>query len=743
MQETVVRNMPFCEEFIIVTNAAYEFIVEGQMRVFQGLKYRCVYEETARNTAAPISLLSMLSNPSELLYVVTADTIIEGSTYKESVLEAMELAKREHIVVFGIKADSPNVRFGYIHRDGQEVLEFREKPSYEEAYSYIENGDYLWNSGMFLMSAGDFVQELRMNDPKYYQQCCAAAARIDVSRADIVLTKDILEMLPEVSVEKKVFEHSIRMKVVEADYQWVDVDELEDVIPYFEKWGTKDVILQDCERVSVVNQTKKQLVVAQQLKDMMVINTEDALYIAPQGTASNQIKDIIRENRKKYGNYFHENRVVYRPWGNYEVINQGNGFKVKKATIYPGKTMYSHIHEYRSEHWSVVSGRAQITLDGRTKEYAVNESIYVPMGIAHQVSNYQEENLIIIEVSIGDNIVESDTIRAQDNVTELVTQADSISRLEPAFKDYLWGGTKLKGIYDKKCDYDIVAESWELSAHPAGQSVIAEGRYKGKLFGDYLKKIDKTALGWKCQAYEEFPILIKLIDAREKLSIQVHPQDEFALVKEGEYGKNEMWYILECEENASLYCGFKRDVTKEELLQAIEQEQLPELLQEVKVQRGDTVFIPAGTIHAIGAGILLCEIQQNSNSTYRIYDYGRTDKYGNTRELHLDKAMQVLDYSGKTQAVITRHEVVECNGYSKQLLGQCKYFECVKLEVKEEAQLMLEDSSFTAVHVIDGSGVIEVEDKSLTYTLGDTFFIPAGKRKLTIWGKGIFILTRV
>lgn len=743
LQETIVRNMPYCDEFVIVTNTGYEFIVEGQMQVFQGLKYGCIYEECARNTAASITLISMLSNPSELLYVVASDTIIEGAMYKENVLEAMSLAKKGNLVVFGIGADEPNTRFGYIHRVGNQVLEFKEKPSVQQAEDYIASGEYLWNSGMFLVCAGDFVQEVKLQQPELYQQCRIMAQQLRTDRKMVAFGGEQWKQMPSLSVEKAIFEKSSMMKVVEAGFSWVDIDELEDVLPLVEQRGEKDTILQECQNVSVVNRTHRQLVVGEKLQNLMIINTEDALYVAPKGEESS-IKEIMQENHQEYGHYFERNRVAYRQWGTYQVLSQDNGFKVKKVTIYPGKKISFHKHGFRSEHWSIVSGCARITLGEVTKEYHVNESIYVPMGVIHQVSNPSEDNLIIIEVGIGENIVESDMIRIEEQKEKTAAyEPESIIRLEPAYKDYLWGGTGLRDIYHKKCDYDIIAESWELSAHPSGQSVIAEGRYKGMLFGDYISKIDKSNLGWKCQAYEEFPILIKFIDAKEKLSIQVHPGDEFALVEEGEYGKNEMWYIMDCQEGASLYCGFKQEVTAEELQKAIEEETLLNLLNEVKVKKGDTIFIPAGTIHAIGAGILVCEIQQNSNSTYRIYDYGRKDKYGNSRELHLDKALQVMNFSAEGMIQVQQELVQECTGYRKRILGQCKYFESTRIDVEKCAELTTEESSFTAVVITEGSGSISSEDKKLSFEPGDTFFVPAGKRKLIVEGRCQLIWTKV
>ena len=211
----------------------------------------------------------------------------------------------------------------------------------------------------------------------------------------------------------------------------------------------------------------------------------------------------------------------------------------------------------------------------------------------------------------------------------------AVFRLTPAFKDYIWGGTRLRDEYGKKCDYDKVAESWELSCHKDGASVVADGEDKGFTLAEYIDKHGKAVLGTDCEKFENFPILIKLIDAKDNLSVQVHPDNEYALRVEGEYGKTEMWYIVDCDEGATLLYGFKHEISKEEFAERIADNTLLEVTNAVPVKKGDVFFIQAGTLHAIGKGILIAEIQQNSNTTYRIYDYGRVGKDGKPRELHL------------------------------------------------------------------------------------------------------------
>ena len=219
-----------------------------------------------------------------------------------------------------------------------------------------------------------------------------------------------------------------------------------------------------------------------------------------------------------------------------------------------------------------------------------------------------------------------------------------IEKLSPAFKDYLWGGTKLRDVYGKKCDYEKVAESWELSTHPAGQSVIDGGEYDGLKFGEYLEKVGAKALGVNGAKFKEFPVLIKFIDAKQPLSVQVHPSDEYALRVEGEYGKTEMWYLLPSDADATLLCGLKQQITPTQYAEMVENDTICDAISRYDVKEGDCFFLPAGRIHAIGTGCFLAEIQQTSDVTYRIYDFKRKDKDGNFIWPGYGDNMRVLDW---------------------------------------------------------------------------------------------------
>ena len=296
----------------------------------------------------------------------------------------------------------------------------------------------------------------------------------------------------------------------------------------------------------------------------------------------------------------------------------------------------------------------------------------------------------------------------------------SILKLKPSCKAYIWGGQRLATEYgfDKTPESDIVAEAWVLSCHPAGPSTIVGGEYDGKTLADFVKERGKDVLGENCRRFEDFPILTKFIDARDNLSIQVHPDNEYALKNEGQYGKTEMWYILDAEPGASLYFGFKYEITKEEFAERIKSNTLLEVLNAVPVKKGDSFFIESGTLHAVGKGILLAEVQQNSNVTYRIYDYGRKGADGKTRELHVDKALAV-----------TKRAPAKMRNEDYPHVADCEYFTVDKLnldgKILRTVSGAVDEKSFLSVLILDGTGTMANGGEKISFKKGDSFFLPA------------------
>ena len=755
LQETVVRNMPYCDEFIIVTNEAYKNIVNGQMKAFQSLRYRLILEGTAKGTAAAIILGTMFANPTEFVLIVNSDNFIDGEGYKDAIISAKDMAKSGVIAAIGVKPEYQAKNLGYILRDNCDVCRLIPQVDFDscsseisDCYSYDEG--YLWNSGMLVFRAGDMINIVRKEQPELYGTCRTAKRKVPAIRRAIRFSENIMKDIPSGSIESLVLKDCDKLKVVEADITWKDIDNVCDIEQQHTEGKLDYIIKNDCSNVSVINNAQRKLVVANDLRDMVVVNTEDAVYISSQKSADN-IKEIVKDNMNQYETYFDYNRISYREWGIHELLNYSKGYKVKKVTVFPGMMMNLHQHELRAEYWSVVEGTATITLGTETKDYHKYESVFVPVGTKHRVANKTDKNVVIIEVGIGDSILENDLVKIYGYETGnnegnyVRSDSSPIVKLDPAFKDNLWGGTKIRDVFGKKCDYDVIGESWELSAHPDGQSRIADGYYKGMLFNDYLTIIGKEALGWKCQAQDRFPVLIKFIDAKQALSIQIHPDDEYALENENEYGKNEMWYVVDSEPGSYLYCGLSRDASKEEILERINNNTITDILNKIEVKAGDVVMVKAGTIHAIGAGVFICEIQQNSNCTYRMYDYDRRDKFGNPRELHVKKALDVVDNhkyikDNKTEFVIARNE-----HFTEERLVQCKYFEVYKYDVNDEAKITVDEASFVSVLFINGSGTIETDDyeKTMEFKAGDSFFVSAGLRSIIIKGQATMVVTRI
>ena len=307
-------------------------------------------------------------------------------------------------------------------------------------------------------------------------------------------------------------------------------------------------------------------------------------------------------------------------------------------------------------------------------------------------------------------------------------------KLTAPLKDYLWGGRRLKEEYGKKTSLEKVAESWELSCHKDGPSVIEDGEFAGLTLREYAEKAGGDVFGTDCASFEDFPLLIKLIDAEQNLSVQVHPSNEYALRVEGEYGKTEMWYIVDAKEGSSLIYGLNREIGKDEFARRIEDNTLLEVCRYVPVKKGDVFFIEAGTLHAIGAGILIAEIQQNSNSTYRVYDYGRVGADGKPRQLHIEKALDVtrLGPAAREPGAVGTPERV--GGAESVLLGTCDYFTATRICLDGEAAFTVTGASFHSLLVLEGEGELRWKDGSRRLRKGDSYFLPAGFGEYSLCG---------
>lgn len=310
--------------------------------------------------------------------------------------------------------------------------------------------------------------------------------------------------------------------------------------------------------------------------------------------------------------------------------------------------------------------------------------------------------------------------------------------LRPALKDAVWGGARLKNEFGKATDLTVVAESWELSAHPHGSSIIADGPLAGISLLEFFN-LHKPLCGTACQSLETFPILVKLIDAAEALSIQVHPDDAYARLHEGEPGKTEMWLVLDHDPGAFLYIGFSRPVSMEEMERRIADNTLEEVLQKVPVKKNDVFFLRAGTIHAINAGILVAEVQQSSDSTYRVYDYGRPGADSKPRALHVQKALDVTERAPANFSIPGSQAPQSSQGL--HCLAHCPFFTVQRLSLNGAHTQTLDGSSFLSVLCLDGSALLGEGSAALSLGKGDSAFVPADNAAFSLTGKGEFLFS--
>ena len=678
LQDTIVRNLPFADEFIIVTNESYKEIMESQLKAFQGLRYRIIYESKNCGTFATVSLASAFLNASDIMMVTVSDLIIEDGSYKDSVIKAKEIAK--------------NGAIANIVKD-------------------IGNDNVDDHAGIYVCMVGDFNHSLQKIFPDVSQLKKKVRRRLKTVKRNIAVPESIMEQFPHFRMQAELFARMDNVTPVEAAFSYKDVDDVYDVAELGKLAYENNIITSNCENVLLLNTAEKHLVVANNINNIAVVNTQDATYISD-SEHIDDIKAIAKEHSDEYKPYFENSRIMFSQWGMHEILTSSESYKVKKVTIYPKMSMKLHKHEHRLESWTIVEGTATIQIGSEVKEYSKNDTVSVPIGVAHRVSNLTDSNVIIIETGIG--------------------------------------------------------ESWELSAHPDGQSVIASGTFAGMYFGEFIEKYGEEVVCWKSSSLDRFPVLIKFIDAKNALSIQIHPDDDYALENENEFGKNEMWYVVDCEPGAYLYCGLKQDSSKEEIRERIENNTITEILNKIEVHKGDCVMVKAGTIHAIGAGILICEIQQNSNCTYRMYDYDRRDKFGNRRELHISKAIDVVDVKKYKPFVSGNSDVPE----GAELLVSCKYFECYKYVLGESVytddssdkdicnnddgnsdivvkpatdriNISVDTMSFRSIIVIEGSGKITVGENEMDYRAGDSFFVTAGEKVVSVEGTRVIIVTKV
>jgi mannose-6-phosphate isomerase len=303
---------------------------------------------------------------------------------------------------------------------------------------------------------------------------------------------------------------------------------------------------------------------------------------------------------------------------------------------------------------------------------------------------------------------------------------------KPVYKNIIWGGRNFEKLFKRNIPDGTIAESWDICCHKNGMSIIATGEFEGLSLEALILEHGSLITGKKAEAYDRFPILVKLIDANGKLSVQVHPDNDYALKKHGEYGKTEMWYIMDAKPGAKIVYGTSPNTTKENFGAAIKDGSIDNHLNYVAVKKGDSIFIPAGTIHAILEGLVIAEIQQNSDTTYRVFDWNRVDSNNVPRELHVQSALDVINFDFKGSLETSEKEIYQ--GYTKEALVCCEFFKVDKLNVSSSYSDSTSSESFIAYTVVEGNGSLLHENKVYEITKSTSFLLPSAIGEYRISG---------
>ena len=417
-QLTVERNSKVCESQFIVSNTDQYFLALDQLEELTKENNRYLLEPVGRNTAPAIALACMALDKEEIVLVTPSDHLIKDETeYAKVLLQAKELANQNNLVTFGIKPSFAETGFGYIEAEGLNVQAFHEKPDFETATSYLEAGNYYWNSGMFCFKAGIFLEELKKYSPEVYKACEYALHNVNDAASEMIRVKhdDMLE-IPEDSIDYAVMEKSQKVKVVPSDIEWSDVgsfDALYEELPKDENGNSLNNKHISIDSKNNLIQGIDKYIATIDVEDLIIVDTGDALLVSKKGS-SQKVKQVVAEI-KKTTELHNIHLTGYRPWGRYTVLEDTPGYKIKRIEVNPGKRLSLQKHYHRNEHWIVVSGTATVTVGDKTMLIRPNESTYIKMGEIHRLANDGKIPVILIEAQVGEYTGEDDIVRLEDD----------------------------------------------------------------------------------------------------------------------------------------------------------------------------------------------------------------------------------------------------------------------------------------------------------------------------------------
>ena len=416
-QLTLKRNSLLCDSNFIVSNSEQYFLaLEQEEEVLLNNNISAyMLEPVGRNTAPAIALACMALDKEEIVLVTPSDHLIKDEeAYKKVILKAKSEVEKDNLVTFGITPSYPEVGFGYIEAEGLDVKSFKEKPDLETAKSYLEKGNYYWNSGMFMFKARVFLEELKKYSPEIYKTSeIAFAKKLNISDKQFKIKTDDMLNIPEDSIDYAVMEKSDRVKVIPSDIMWSDLgdfnalsNEIEEMTPL----DSKPIAIDSSNNLIISNKQ----VATIDIEDLVIIDTADALLISKK-ESTQKVKNVVAELKKKNSELTKVHTLAHRPWGTYEVLLSTSQYKIKRIIVNQGKRLSLQKHFHRNEHWIVVSGTATVTVGDKKKLIRPNESTYIKMGEIHRLENEGKIPVVLIEAQVGEYTGEDDIVRIEDD----------------------------------------------------------------------------------------------------------------------------------------------------------------------------------------------------------------------------------------------------------------------------------------------------------------------------------------
>lgn len=417
-QLTALRNSEICDNTFVITNIDHYYLAMDQIENLNITNFKYLLEPVGRNTAPAITLACLALDPNEIVLVTPSDHLIKDiKAYHTSVKAAKELAEQNFLVTFGIKPRSPETGFGYIESYNSDVKAFYEKPDYERAVKFLKDQNFYWNSGMFVFKAGVFLDQMKTFAPEILEACKVAFDNAKKDEFDIKIDTTDMQNIPQNSIDYAVMEKSGIVKMVALDAPWSDLgsfDSLDEQLPKDINGNTinSDLLQINSHNNLVLSSGKKIALI--DVDDLTVVDTKDALLISKK-SSSQKVKNVVEILKEESSELCNAHITTNRPWGNYTVLENQDGYKIKIIEVKPGKRLSLQKHFHRNEHWIVLSGSATVTIGERTRLLCPNESIYIKMGEVHRLSNEGKIPVVLIEAQVGEYTGEDDIIRLDDD----------------------------------------------------------------------------------------------------------------------------------------------------------------------------------------------------------------------------------------------------------------------------------------------------------------------------------------